>query len=167
MDPALVKRKTRSAHDLAWHSFPLGDVFVRLNSKREGLSSEEAAHRLKRFGLNELVPLRAKPIWKIFLRQFINPLILILIAAGGLTVFIKSYLDAAVILAAVILNGLIGFFQESSAEKSLNSIKKLDVKTATARRNGEWRTVPAPEIVPGDIISLKAGDKIPAGGPGF
>ncbi|MBI4118659.1 MAG: hypothetical protein HY452_00130, partial [Parcubacteria group bacterium] len=154
MDPALVKHKIQSFNKIAWHSFPLGDVFMRLNSKREGLSSEEAAHRLKRFGLNELVPLRAKPIWKILLRQFINPLILILVAAGGLTVFIKSYLDAAVISAAVILNGLIGFFQESSAEKSLNSIKKLDVKTASARRNGQWRTIPAPEIVPGDIVSL-------------
>ncbi len=162
MDPALVKHKIQSFNKIAWHSFPLGDVFMRLNSKREGLSSEEAARRTERFGLNELVPLRAKPVWKIFWRQFTNPLILILIAAGGLTVFIKSYLDAAVISAAVILNGLIGFFQESSAEKSLNSIKKLDVKTAVARRNGQWRTIPAPEIVPGDIVSLKAGDKIPA-----
>ena len=154
--------ESRPKNTISWHNLPLGDVFVRLSSKREGLSVEEAAARIKHFGANELIPARARPGWKILSRQFLNPLILILVAAGGLTVFVGSYLDASVIFGAVVLNTLIGFFQESSAEKSLNNLKKLEIKTARARRGGFWRTVPASEIVPGDIIGLKAGDKIPA-----
>ena len=162
MNPAQARVKKQSPDQIAWHSLPLGDVFVRLNSKREGLTAEEAERRLKHFGLNELMPPQARPRWKIFLRQFFNPLILILLAAGALTVFVKSYLDAAVIGAAVVLNSLIGFFQESSAEKSLSRLKKLDVQNALVRRGASWRTVPAAQVVPGDIMALRAGDKIPA-----
>lgn len=159
-DPS--SRSKQTIEDIAWHSFPLGDVFLHLDSKRDGLSRIEAEKRLKHFGSNELEPEKKRPSWKILLRQFLNPLILILAAAGALTFFVKSFLEAAVIFVVIVLNIFIGFFQEYQIEKSLRGLKKLESKNAIVRRDGVYTAIAAAEVVPGDIIAVKAGDKIPA-----
>lgn len=150
--------------EIAWHTFPLGDVFKHLDSKRDGLSQAEAEKRIRHFGPNELEPEKKQPVLKILFRQFLNPLILILVAAGALTLAVKSFLDAAVIFIVIALNAFIGFFQEHQAEKSLKDLKKLESKNAIVRRDGVYTAITARQVVPGDIIAVKAGDKIPADG---
>lgn len=164
MDLAQSRPKTghQTIEQIAWHSFPLGDVFLHLNSKRDGLSDAEAQRRLARFGLNRCELKKGKTIWKIFLRQFLNPLIIILIIAGVLTVFLKSFLDAIVICIVILINSFIGFFQEYQARQSLKSLEKINVESSLVLRDGNYVTKPASEIVPGDIALLKAGDKVPA-----
>ena len=159
--PARAK-KGANTKEIPWHSFPLGDVFMRLGSKREGLSQTEAEKRLKHFGLNEVGSPKAKSSVKTFLRQFLNPLVLILIFAAGAAFYVRSFLDAGVILAVVVLNSAIGFFQEYKAEKSLDALRKLETPVAVARRDGVYRSISAASLTPGDIIFLKSGDKIPA-----
>ncbi|MDP3800530.1 MAG: HAD-IC family P-type ATPase, partial [bacterium] len=145
-----------------WHSFPLGDVFLRLNSKRDGLTTTEAEKRLQQFGENKLSPNDAKPFWHILFSQFLNPLIIILILSGGVTFYFDYKKDSLIIFSAVLLNSLIGFFQEYSAKKSLASLKKLEVQDALVLRESNFISLPASKIVLGDIIIVKAGDKISA-----
>ncbi len=156
----MAKIQHQENNQIPWHSFPLGDVFMRLNSKRDGLTEIEAGQRLKHFGFNELTPPRPPALFKIFLRQFLNPLVLILLLAAGVTFWVKSFWDTAVILAVVVLNSIVGFFQEYRAEKSLNALKKLETPSAVARRDGAYKSLPASQLVPGDIIFLKSGDKV-------
>lgn len=162
MKPARLETKNETSEEIAWHAFPLGDVFKHLDSKRDGLTDSEAEERLRRFGPNQLEGAKRRPAGKILLRQFLNPLILVLIAAGTLTLIVKSHLDAVIIFIVVVLNGFIGFFQEYQAEKSLKSLAKLEVKNAVVKRGGAYAVKPASKVVPGDVIAVKAGDKIPA-----
>ncbi|MEK7175121.1 MAG: HAD-IC family P-type ATPase [Patescibacteria group bacterium] len=162
MKSAELETKSQTNGEIVWHSFPLGDVFLHLDSKRDGLSRVEAEKRLKHFGHNEPEPQKKKPAVKILWRQFLNPFILILVAAGVLTLFVKSFLDAVVIFTVVILNGFMVFFQEYQTEKSLKSLSKLEVRNAVVSRDGAYAVVPADTVVPGDIVAVRAGDKVPA-----
>ena len=146
----------------AWHSQSAQEVLAQLASTAAGLSSQEAAQRLAANGPNELK--EGKPVspLQIFLGQFKSLLIWILIAAGVISGVLGEVVDAIAILAIVILNAAIGFYQEFNAEKSIAALKKLTAPQAKVRRDGEVISIPASGIVTGDILALEAGDLVAA-----
>lgn len=129
-----------------------------------GLTSERAAERLKMSGANRLMETARKSPWVIFFAQFKSLLILVLMIGAGLAASIGNYKDASVILSVVILNAILGFYQEYRAEKSLSALKKMLAPQARVRRGGKVMEIPAEQLVPGDIVILEAGDRIPADG---
>jgi len=138
------------------------EIFLRLESTRAGLSSEEAARRLDRDGANRLVAAsRINPLL-IFLGQFKSFIIYILLFAVGFSVLIGEWVDSIIILIILMTNALIGFFQELSAHRSLEALKNLAPHQATVRRDGSWQRLEAWELVVGDLIRVEAGDKVPA-----
>ncbi len=138
------------------------EVFSSLNTGEKGLNSEEAKTRLEQHGYNEIEEKKKTPAWVFFLSQFKSILIAILIIAMAISLILNELLDAAVIFIIVILNAVLGFVQERKAERALEALKKLSAPNAEVMRNGEEKIMPARELVPGDIILLKTGDKIPA-----
>ncbi|MFH1189516.1 MAG: calcium-translocating P-type ATPase, SERCA-type [Candidatus Omnitrophota bacterium] len=131
-------------------------------SVKEGLSGIEAAHRRERYGFNRLKEKKGRTPLGIFLEQFRNLIIWILIGASLVSGFLKEWVDALAIICIVILNAVLGFIQEFRAEKSLAALKKMSVSTAKAIRDGKEAIVPSFELVPGDIVVLEAGDHVPA-----
>ena len=145
-----------------WHALDVGEVMERLATQRAGLGTEEAAERLGRFGSNRLAPpKRSGPLTR-FLRQFHNVLIYVLLAAAVVTAALGHWVDSAVILGVVLANALIGFFQEGKAEKALEAIRGMLSPKAMVRRAGRQMEIPAEELVPGDVVLLTSGDKVPA-----
>lgn len=128
----------------------------------EGLTSDEAAARLGKFGPNQLMEKKGESPFRLFLRQFENFIIWILIAAALISGFLKEWVDAVAIIAIVILNAIIGFSQEFRAEKALAALKKLSSPFSKTIRNGKHSLVPSTRLVPGDIVDLEAGDHVPA-----
>lgn len=127
-----------------------------------GLTSEEAAKRLEETGPNELSEgARISPL-ALFMNQFKDFMVLVLMAATLISGLLGEYLDAVTILAIIVLNGVLGFIQEFRAERSLRALKELSAPTAKALRGGEWVVIPANTLVPGDIVSLAGGDRVPA-----
>ena len=130
----------------------------------KGLSSAEASERLKKYGENSLAKERkAKPL-KIFLGQFRDVMIMILLAATVISFFLGEIYDAVTIIIIVLLNAILGFVQEYRTEKTLIALKNMTAPSAKCWRDGSLVTVPAAKLVPGDIIRLEAGDKVPADG---
>ncbi len=127
-----------------------------------GLTSGEAAARLIRFGRNELVERGRKPPWRLLLEQFTNAMIVVLVFAAVITAFLGDLKDTFVILAIVVLNGIVGFVQEYRAEQALEALKRMASPSARVVRDGETLLVPAPEVVPGDLVRLDAGDVVTA-----
>lgn len=149
--------------DKAWHHLEPQDVIGSLDSHQtEGLASSTAQQRQVHFGPNSITGQQPVPAWKRLLLQFHNPLIYILLCATLVTFFLREYVDAGVILAVVLINAMIGYIQESKAEEAINSLKKMLSSSATVLRDGEKKTLPATELVPGDIVFLASGDKVPA-----
>ncbi len=146
----------------AWHALRVDEVFRKVGSSSQGLSTEEAARRLEKYGYNELRKEEGKSPLSIFIDQFKNILILILLAATALSIAIGELIDAVTIIAIVIASAFLGFYQEYRAEKAIEALKKLAAPTARVLRDGRVVTVLAREIVPGDVILLTAGDKVPA-----
>ncbi|MBI2953535.1 MAG: HAD-IC family P-type ATPase [Chloroflexi bacterium] len=147
---------------VAWHQLDIDDVAARLETTQEGLSTEEAKRRLERFGPNELVVGEAPLPLIILLRQIRSPLIYILIGAGVVTVLLGKYVDSAVILSVVILNSVVGFIQEYKAEQSLRALARMTAPKARVLRDGEEWEIDAREVVPGDVVLLESGVKVPA-----
>ncbi|MBI4331998.1 MAG: HAD-IC family P-type ATPase [Chloroflexi bacterium] len=147
----------------AWYSLSAEAVLESLGSGREGLDEAEVKRRLDRFGRNVLPEKKkASPVW-LFLRQFASPLIYILLIAAGIEIFyMNKPLDAVVIAAVVFLNAVIGFFQESKAEAAMEALKRMISPKARVRRKGETVQVPASRLVPGDLVLMEAGDRVPA-----
>ncbi len=137
-------------------------VLKELDSSQEGLSSQEAVNRLSRYGKNELKETKKISIIKLVIEQFIDPLVLILLAAVVISFIINARGDAIAIFAIVVLNAIIGFSQEYKAEKEIELLKKLSSQRAIVIRNGKKEEIDAKNLVPGDIIVIEAGDKIPA-----
>ncbi len=146
----------------AWHSFSVKKTLEELKTKAEGLSQPEAEERLKKFGLNQLPEDVSFSRLKLFLGQLKSPLIYILLIAGIITLILGEYTDATVIFGAVFLNTIVGYLQESKASQALNKLKKvLQVKTIVFRK-GREKEIFQRNLVPGDIIFLRAGNKVPA-----
>src|SRR5688572_4192388 len=128
----------------------------------QGLSDNDAQERFQRDGPNELPEAQPPSLLRLFLSQFASVIIWVLIGAAILSGLLEDWLDAAAILAIVLLNGVLGFVQEFRAEQSLAALRKMSVATARAVRGGIMQSIPARELVPGDLIALEAGDRIPA-----
>ncbi|KTD18458.1 cation-transporting P-type ATPase [Legionella jordanis] len=145
-----------------WHELSTETILKTLNSSEFGLSEEESQRRLKDYGPNRLAePKRKSTVFR-FVLQFHNILIYVLLAAALVTSFLQHWMDTAIILAVVVINALIGIIQEGKAEKALDAIRKILPSTAAVIRNGERIRIPGEKLVPGDIIFLEAGDKVPA-----
>ena len=145
-----------------WHNLEEQNVYKELQTGLEGLDEQEVARRLKYYGPNTL-PAREPPtIWNILLHQVLNPLIFILLAAAVASVAIGEAADAVFILIVIVLNSGLGAYQEYQAEKSATSLQRLLKIKARVRRGGKETDIPAEEVVPGDIVLLESGNKVPA-----
>lgn len=129
-----------------------------------GLTSEEAALRLKALGRNAISQKKKKSLWLIFFGQFNNALVYLLIVAAALSFFFQEWLDGFAILVVILINAIIGFYMEYQAERSMEALKKLSILPAKVIRNGATTEINAEELVPGDLIFLEAGDMVPADG---
>lgn len=154
---------TKNLPELQWHSLPVPEVTQHLESNLEtGLTLVEAEQRHTSFGANQLVGKPGKTAWMRFLLQFNEPLLYILLAAGVVTAFLQEWVDSGVIFAVTIINALIGFVQESKAENALAALTASVSTEATVLRSGQTMRVPSSQIVPGDLVLLASGDKVPA-----
>ncbi|MEK7624224.1 MAG: HAD-IC family P-type ATPase [Patescibacteria group bacterium] len=148
-----------------WHAFSADEAIREFKSdSRSGLSEEEAKKRQQEIGFNKLPEEKQLFALKIFLEQFKSPLIYILVIAGAVTLVLKEYANTAVILGAVFLNTVFGFFQENKTSRILSELKKIVKIKARVIRNGEEKEIDQEELTPGDIILLHPGNKIPADG---
>jgi magnesium-transporting ATPase (P-type) len=145
-----------------WHALDSKDVFERLNSRETGLTESEARNRLEDFGPNTLTPPEKRSVWIRFLMQFHNLIIYILLVSAALTAIMAHWIDAGVILGVVIINAIIGFIQEGKAEKALDAIRKMLSLEADVLRDAKKGIVSADILVPGDVVFLESGDKVPA-----
>ncbi len=144
-----------------WAALSADETLDALESTREGLAAPEAASRLARFGPNRLATATRRGPLKRLLAQF-NLLIYVLIAAAALSALTGHTIDAAVILAVIVVNTGIGFFQEGKAEDALEAIRGMIDPEASVRRDGHRTTVRAEDVVPGDVVLIEAGDRVPA-----
>lgn len=145
-----------------WHSLDVNEVLAALKASREGLSQKDAESRLAEFGPNELVKKKKISPWLIFLGQFNNFLIIILIIAVVLSAILGDILEAGVILVILFFAAGLGFIQEYRAERVLEALKKMAAPKARVQRNGEILDIPSKDLVPGDILILHTGDRVPA-----
>src|SRR6516165_8667494 len=146
-----------------WHALPQHEVVKRLaTSCEKGLDPAEAAVRLRKYGPNRLPEGKKRGPFARLLAQFNNILVYVLLAAGFTKLMLNLWVDAAIIFGVVVLNGLLGFIQEGKAEKALDSIRNMLSAEARTVRDGETRMIPAEELVPGDVVLLESGDKVPA-----
>lgn len=138
------------------------EVLKALNVAETGLAQAEAQKRLSQYGLNEIQKQKRTSSIKIFLEQFKDILIIILLIATALSIMTSQIIDVIVILAIVLATAILGFAEEFRSEKAVEALKKMTAPTATVLRDGKELRIPASEIVPGDVILLFAGDKVPA-----
>ena len=148
----------------AWHTATIDAVFNALESTATGLSADQARQRLERWGPNELQSLATTSAWRTFVAQFRNALIIILLAATVASGFLGHTLEAVVISVIVFFAVLLGFIQEYRAEQAWAALRKMAAPTAHVLRDGVETAVPASAIVVGDVVRLKAGDRVPADG---
>jgi magnesium-transporting ATPase (P-type) len=148
--------------NLPWHALPVQEILKRLETSWRGLSPEEVQRRQAQYGLNALPRPPRPSAWKRFLRQFHNALIYVLLVSAVVTAFLGHWVDTGVILGVVLVNALIGFIQEGRAEEALEAVRNLLSPRAKVRRQGRLLEVPAEELVPGDIVLVESGDRIPA-----
>ena len=147
----------------AWHVLaPDALSKAQVSDLDAGLSEPEAVRRLATYGLNDLPEAPPSSPLKLFLSQFTSVIIWVLIGAAVVSGLLAEWLDAAAIIAIVFLNGLLGFVQEFRAEQSLAALRKMSVAMARVVRDGVLRPIPASELVPGDLVLLEAGDRVPA-----
>ena len=144
------------------HDKTIEEVFKELGTSKQGLTEKEAESRLIKYGLNEIKQVKKISPIKIFLSQFNNVVIYILIFALAISIFLGETIDALVIGIIVIANAILGFVQEYRAEKSIEALKKLTSLKATVIRDGKEKEIDAKLLIPGDIVKLEIGDKIPA-----
>ena len=145
-----------------WHAIGADEALARLAADREGLAPDEAARRLRTHGPNALPPPPRTPGWRRLLRQFNDPLILFLLAAAAVAALLAHYVDAGVIAAVVLINAGVGLVQEGRAEQALSALRSMLAPSARVLRGGRRMAVDAQALVPGDVLLLEAGDRVPA-----
>ncbi len=145
-----------------WHLLSSQDVFGILNTSSKGLTTAEVNKRQKESGLNILPGQGGESTFKIFIRQFLNPLLFILIGATILAFTLGKVVDGIVVLSVIMINAVIGFFQEYQAGKAIQGLTKFLSESVTVMRDGEQRSIPATELVMGDYVLLQAGEKVMA-----
>ena len=146
----------------AWHALEADAVLRDLQVHDEGLSAEEAADRLHRYGFNELEESQRTGFWSMLLEQLNSFVVILLIVASLVSALLGEWIDASAILAIVILNTVLGIVQEQRAEEALAALKRLAAPEAHIMRDGHRVTIPARDLVPGDIVFLEAGNYVPA-----
>ncbi len=145
-----------------WHASEPAQVAALLETPLEGLTEETAHERLETYGPNRLNPPAGRNAFQRFLEQFKNVLIYVLLLAGVITAAMGHWIDSGVIFSVVIINAIIGFIQEGKAERALEAVKNMLSPQAMVIRKGKRYTLPAEEIVPGDLVFVQSGDKVPA-----
>jgi magnesium-transporting ATPase (P-type) len=152
-----------TAGETVWHALPADEVVKRLGTSTDkGLDASEAQNRLQKYGPNRLPEGKKRGPFVRFLAQLNNILVYVLLGAGFVKLMLGLWLDAGIIFGVVILNALLGFIQEGKAEKALDSIRNMLSAEARTVRGGDTRMTPAEDLVPGDIVLLESGDKVPA-----
>ncbi len=157
-----MSKEYRSLKGVLFHTLDEKQTLEQLASFREGISDEEAQNRTGFYGSNELKEGKKKTLVEMFLEQFKNIMIIVLLIAAAISGFTHELTDALIILAVVLINAILGVAQESKAEKALSALKSMSSPFAKIKRNGEIRQIKSSELVPGDIVSLEAGDFVPA-----
>lgn len=147
-----------------WYSLPAEEVLKQLNSSYDGLTQEETANRLARFGPNKLPEHKGKSGFAIFFEQFKSPLIYVLLAADVIVFALKEYIDGFIILFILFFNAVLGAIQEGRAQNTLAKLSQFAETRAEVKRGGQELNIPDAEVVTGDIILLQEGEKIPADG---
>ena len=158
--PGRIERPSHT--DPIWHTLSVDDVIARLATGLTGLASAEAWQRLHVYGPNELQAVKRVSAWHTFAAQFKNALIVILLVATILSGFLGHTLEAVVITVIVLFAVLLGFIQEHRAGRALEALKKMAAPSAHVLRDGEEVVVPTRELVPGDVVLLRTGDRVPA-----
>ncbi len=148
--------------EVKWYNLSPNETLEVLNSRRAGISDAEAKARLLRYGRNELQGKKKTSPIVVFLRQFLSPLIYVLLVAAVISIIVEHFMDAWVILGVLSFNAVIGFTQETRAEKAMEALIKMAAPKARVRRDGNIQQLPASEVVPGDVLLLETGDKVPA-----
>ena len=151
----------------AWHALAPADCLQQLDASSEGLSTAQVAERLARIGPNRLELAAGRSNWQILWDQFSNVMLLLLLGVAAVSAAVawqkQSFpKDAIAILLIVGLNGLLGYLQESRAQKALLALRELAQPAVQVRRDGEWQLQPCEQLVPGDLIRLEAGDRVSA-----
>ena len=145
-----------------WHALDGGDALAEVEGRRDGLSSAEARARLERVGPNRIAPMRPEPARELLWRQLSSPLIVVLIASGAIALALGEAADGAVVLAVVAANSVIGFVQEWKAGRAIQALAALVPERATVVRDGSRTQLDAELVVPGDIVELRPGERVPA-----
>ena len=157
----MVKEPTESTKP-DWHSMSRDHVMQYLQTRLEGLTQREANERLTVYGSNEIKAERGISRAATFTKQFKDPLIIILLVATAISAFVGELIDSTIIIAIVILAVTVAFIQEYKSEKAIEALKKMTAATCRVIRNNEESIIDATKLVPGDIILISAGDKVPA-----
>lgn len=145
-----------------WHALPIEQVCEKLQTGQAGLPLSEAESRRQIYGRNELPQPQPASVWRIFFRQFLSPLVYILLAAAAISLLLRDYSDTGFIVVVLLVNALIGTVQEYGAERSAQALRALTVPRAMVLRGSQTHEVPAAELVPGDVVIVEAGGKVPA-----
>ncbi len=145
-----------------WHVFTQEDIFQKLTTSKDGLADEEVAKRAIKYGKNKLPEALGKSKTALFLGQFNSSLIYVLLGATAISLFLGDYIDAGVIFLAVLINVILGYYQENKAITSLAALKKVAINYGKVLRKGQERQIMAEDLVPGDLVFLAAGDRVPA-----
>jgi len=145
-----------------WHTLPAAEVETQLQSGPDGLADDEAARRIAQYGPNRLAPPKRRGVLTRLLMQFHNILLYVMLGAAVITAILGHWVDTGVLLAAVVINAIIGFIQEGKAEAALDAIRAMLSPHATVVRGGDRRQIDAAELVPGDRVLLVSGDRVPA-----
>ena len=154
---------TSSLQDVAWHSLPAEEAAARLAASFEqGLDDAEVSCRRSQHGENRLTPAPSRGPLLRFALQFVQPLVLVLVLAGLVTAVLGEWVDAAVIFGVTLVNAIIGFIQEGRAESALAALARSVISEVTVLRGGGKQRLSSTELVPGDVVLLAAGDKVPA-----
>ncbi len=160
--PNDAQNKTAKNQEQAWHALPVEEVLRHLEVQENGLSAEQAAQRLKQYGPNQLQEAPRPTFWHMLWEQLNNFVVILLIVASIISALLGDYVEAAAIMAIVALNAVLGIIQEQRAEEALAALKKLAAPDAQVLRDGRRQTIPARDLVPGDIVFLEAGNFVPA-----
>lgn len=145
-----------------WHSLSYQHALSKLNSSKNGLASDKVAARLEQYGTNRLPEAKSRGPLARFMLQFNNVLIYVLLVSSIVTAFLGHWVDTGVIFGVVIINALIGFVQEGKAEDALKAIRQMLSPKAMVIRDGQRQNIPSVQLVPGDVVLLQSGDKVPA-----
>ncbi len=145
-----------------WHSLPVEVVLRELATTPHGLTAQEAQARLARYGLNEVAEVPPTPWWKLLLHEFVSPLVILLAVGALVLAFLREWIDFAVIVFVLLLNASLGFYHERRAEQAIRALSRYLAPKARVVRDGHEALIPSRELVPGDIVLLESGVRVPA-----